>query len=672
MSIFYSFQQAVSAKLDELTKLPHLFVTNVDKEEMKSLYLSSFPEGTNPIFRERTEHDCNCCHNFIRNVGAVVGIVDGELVSIWDIEIDNFYQDVADALSAYVKSKAIANILLLEQSKIGTKQNTDNYNSDITWKHFYYEFPSKFVAKKNCIPTKLGDVRTNFEVLQRGLTELTKDSLDTILELISQNSLYRGEEHKAAVVEFTKLKREFDALSGDADTHLWEKSLKVGGLSRFRNSVIGTLAVDLSNGEDLETAVSSFEKKVAPENYKRSSAVVTKGMIGQAEKKVMELGIADALQRRYAVMDDITINNVLFADRSIKPALGGGSIFDDLKKSAASKLPNMDKVEEISIDKFIKDVLPLASNIEVLLENKHKNNFVSLIAPCNKEAKGMFKWGNNFSWSYAGEVADSLMKENVKKAGGCVEGDLRFSIQWNDQEDNRDDLDAHCIQPGGMERIYFPNKGSRHRSSGMLDVDIRTPRGVAVENIVFSDKLKMPKGKYQFLVNCYSSRRGRNFSAEIEMGGEIFEYHFRGSMKVGQNIVVATVSCDGKGGLTIEHHLESSSVSKDIWGVTTNSFQEVEMIMNSPNHWDGEETGNKHWFFMLKDCKNPDKARGFYNEFLNNDLMPHRKVFEVLSSKMKTEESDNQLSGVGFSSTQRNEVVVKVSGSFTRMLKVKF
>ena len=96
------------------------------------------------------------------------------------------------------------------------------------------------------------------------------------------------------------------------------------------------------------------------------------------------------------------------------------------------------------------------------------------------------------------------------------------------------------------------------------------------------------------------------------------------------------------------------------------------MIMNSPNHWDGQTTGNKHYFFMLEGCKQEGGARGFYNEFLTDDLRDHRKVFEVLGSKMKTPESDDQLSGVGFSSTQRNHVFCRVAGSFTRTIKITF
>jgi hypothetical protein len=53
-----------------------LFEVEVDKEEMWALYLNSFPEGANPIFRERRVHDCSCCRHFIRDIGAMV-ILDG-------------------------------------------------------------------------------------------------------------------------------------------------------------------------------------------------------------------------------------------------------------------------------------------------------------------------------------------------------------------------------------------------------------------------------------------------------------------------------------------------------------------------------------------------------------------------------------------------------------------
>lgn len=44
----------------------------------------------------------------------------------------------------------------------------------------------------------------------------------------------------------------------------------------------------------------------------------------------------------------------------------------------------------------------------------------------------------------------------------------------------------------------------------------------------------------------------------------------------------------------------------------------------------------------------------------------------MVGSKVRTELADSQLSGVGFSSTQRNSITCRVSGSFNRIINIIF
>ena len=183
----------------------------------------------------------------------------------------------------------------------------------------------------------------------------------------------------------------------------------------------------------------------------------------------------------------------------------------------------------------------------------------------------------------------------------------------------------------------------------------------------------MKEGKYRLVVNNYCRRSsGAGFEVEVEIEGTLYSYVHSGPLRTSQNIEVATITYSKVDGFTVSGLMTGKKASKQVWNVTTETFVPVSMIMNSPNHWDGEQTGNKHWFFMMQDCVNPEPARGFFNEFINPNLDKHRKVLEVLGNKMKTEESDKQLSGIGFSSTIRNQAVVKVTGKFTRTLKINF
>lgn len=668
MAEFKQFKKAIADQFVKLSRLP-LFRVNVTKYELWDLYLNSFPEGTNPIYKERTEYDCQCCKQFIRAIGDVVAIVDNKLVSIWDVKTEGEFQVVADALSSLVKSKTVINIFLHYEKSAGTDFNYQTIGEDtIKWEHFHCDIPSKFVNRDP--GSILSDAESNKGVLKRSLEELSLYSAETILELISQGSLYRGDENKSIVELFARKKREYDVLPDDEkDNYCWVTSLELKGVSKIRNTSIGTLMVDISSGMELEDAVKKFEAMVAPSNYKRPTALITKTMITNAQKKVEELGIKDSFERRYAVMSDITVNNTIYVDREVKPKL---SIFDEMVSTLPENVKKIDKVEEVDIDTFLNNIVPKAQKIELMVENKHSSNLMSLFAPVHLDSKNIFKWDNNFSWSYNGEVADSI-KERVKKAGGNVNGVLRFSIQWNHVDLNRNDFDAHCTEPSGHE-IYYANK-INHNTTGFLDIDIIHPdSGVpAVENIAWTDVNKMKQGNYIFRVHNFSDRGGMSgFSAEIEFDGKIFYFEYPHKIKSGEFVNVATVNLSKDKVFEIKESLQSTVSSKSIWGLNTQTYAKVSMIMKSPNHWDGQESGNKHIFFILEGCKNPDPGRGFYNEFLRNDLNEHRKVFEVLASKLKAEPTDDQLSGVGFSSTQRNEILCKVTSNFKRIIKLKF
>ena len=678
MDNFKVFKTALQNRFKDLTaNNTILFLTDISKDELWDTYLESFPEGTDPIYKERREFDCNSCKQFIRPYGNVVVINDkNKLESIWDIPgLEYPYDVVAKKLSKAVKSYSIRDVFVSAERKLGVNSNKQmlENGSIITWEHFYYELPKSYVYRGNkSIDSVKGLHRDSRNVFKRSMQELTVNAGQTILELIDQGSLYRGEESKGAITKFINYKKKYDKLKSDDEKNNWCWLNAIDNpVSRIRNTALGTLLIDLSEDVDLNTAVTKFERVMAPTNYKRPKALITKRMIEEAEKKIEELGYVDSLGRRYASLEDITVNNVLFVNRDAKKRIKG-SIFDELKEDVPEKNKSFDKVEEVPIEDFINKLLPKTREIELLMETRHQSNLMSLIAPEDTDAPTMFKWNNNFSWAYNGDITDSL-KQNVKNAGGNVEGVLRFSIQWNDDGTNDNDFDAHCKEPGGNE-IYYSCKRNIH-TTGELDIDIIQPGNkVAVENITWTDINKMREGKYKFFVNNYS-HRGSNlgFKAEIEYNGEVYSYEYTKGLKQSEDVIVAEIEFSREKGIKFIKSLDSSVSSKEIWGVKTNKFSKVSTVMFSPNYWDEQKgIGNKHYLFMLDNCKNESQPRGFFNEFLNEHLLEHKRVFEALGSKMRVEASDNQLSGLGFSSTQKNAVIAKISGNFNRTIKIIF
>lgn len=687
---FADFNKAIQEHFNEMCKdAKRLFAVEFDYEEMNNLYLDSYPAGTNEIYRKRREYDCSCCRHFIRDIGNVVSIKDGKLHTIWELDIDdNVYSVVAKVLDQYIREKAVKGIYLRAEKRIGTAISREMLPTGEMHKydHFFIDLPDICIYKESYNTTlegEKGKARDTRNVFKRSLDEITPDAVDTILELISQNSLYKGAEWKEVLIEFKKYQKEYMKLS-DVKKELWtwEKSIDAGiTVGRIKNHSMGTLLVNLSEGMDLDTAVKKYEQIVAPANYKRPKAIFTKKMLEDAKNTISELGYMDSLQRRFATLDDITVNNILFSNKdAAKRISGADDLFGEMEKDVAISPKKFSKVEEISVRDFINNVLPTAKELEVFLENKHTQNMVSLIAPENKEAKTMFKWNNPFSWAYTGNITDSDIRENVKAAGGSVTGIVRFSILWNDGDGKDDsDLDAHCMEPKGGDHIFYGHKVSG-RTNGNLDIDITQPisqckssNGVAVENITYPSKTKMIPGTYKFYVNQYSYRNSQGFKAEIEVNGEIHSYEY--NSPVHGNVQVAEVILDKDGNFKVVDKLDGNcaTISKDVWGVRTLQFTPVSVMCYSPNYWDEQQgIGHQHLFFMLKDCVNPEEPNGYYNEFLKPELEQHRRVFEALGAKAHVKDVDDQLSGIGFSLTKRNDLIVKVKGVTERILKIKF
>lgn len=719
---FEDFNSLIQKKFDNIQSNCLLFRSSLKGEEVWDIYINSFKRGDDPVFRdpESSTHNCNNDKNFIRRYGNVVGINNNfEIVTMFDLDLDenNPYYNPCKKISNALLNSKISNVFFetfdelkynVNYSKLNkndtefqlgnspsykkyTKEEVEKFgvvNEDEIYEfhHFNVKLKKDFLdTSGKSINTILHEYRDFKNVFERGLNDIPLDTLKLVKDLFIQNSLFNGEDYYKKLNKFIEYKTEFIEIDNSKkDNWLWVKSYN-NIYAKFNSELIGVLCNDLAQGIDLNKACSDWNKRIDPKNFMKAKAPITEAQIKEANDFIEQHGYKESFNRRFARINDIDINEILHVNKSNqnKKEENKGFLFDKVKATKTNKgrhnKSEFDKIEEVSIEKFMNEILPNSTSIEVYFENRLKDNLLSLFTSDNKDSKKIFKWNNQFSWTGINNLTGkSLIKESVKSKGGLVDCALRFSIMWaeDDKTDNTD-LDAWCILPDkskiGYNTNYRKDKGNIRNYGGQLDVDIINPSDYShkniVENIAFDDINNMIDGDYLFYVDMFTDRNSKGFKAEIEFNGEIYNYEFNNSFSGNKKVVIVSLR---NGEFSIKQHfLEEENQSRDYWNLKTNEFHKVNLMCLSPNYWSENNVGNKHYLFMLDGCKSDIPLRSFHNEYLKSDLLKYRKVLEVLGNTTMVEPSDDQLAGLGFNSTIRDELIVKIKGNFKRTLKIK-
>lgn len=704
------FTLKIQAQFDKMCKTGKLFRSSLTGQQVWDLYLNSFEND--PIFRDpmSSEHKCNLCNNFIRRYGNIVAIDENyDIISMFDVNAEGEFIPVAKTLSKALKSAKISEIFFetfgelnsLNYEKcnknnstfrLGIDRNVKRYtreeaekfgvvkpNETRDFHHLHLNVPTSFVDMSGrSVESIMGEYRDAKNVFQRAMETISLDTFQLVKDLINQGSLLDGQTHLYKIEQIIPFKQGYELLSSNQkDNWCWVTSYKLP-FAKFRNELIGVLCSELSEGEELNKACQAWNKRVDPANYMKATAPITQKQIAEAKKFVEENGYEASFDRRFANIDDIKVSEILHSNVG-KEAIKSVSIFDGVKStSTRHKRNEFDGVEEVSIEKFMKDILPGCTSVEAFLQNSHEGHMVSLTTANDKDSKPIFKWSNNYSWTFNGNLAGkSQLKEAVKSRGGSVEGVLRVTLAF---PGTTDDYDLHLTEPKGS-RLSYQDVRREFASSGKLDLDAQGIDGhqepdKRVENIIYTDKSRMPIGRYSVYVNNYSGRGLHTaFTMEIEAEGEITVLELIPD-RTKNNTLAVVIVYDGKN-FTIEPSVtmklvDSKSISKEIYGLETNQFHKVNLVCLSPNHWEGNNTGNKHYFFMLDKCKAQTAIRSFHNENLIPELAEHRKVLEVLGNSSMINPTEKQLSGLGFNATVKDELIVKLSGSHKRTIKIKF
>ena len=451
--MFGNFRDDLLKHYEEELYDEDLFKLNVDNNLLFDKYLNSFKNEQ--LHKTNKFHDCSACRKFFKKAGNICTIKKinnkYKIITLFDYTSLPEYNDTLKILAEYLHEEGRINeAFLSSKNRIGIDKNYEELNGNIIpHNHLYIDLSSNQVKEGKQLNKLLSEYKVNKELLEASIKELSLDSINTVINLIEENNLYRGIQWKNPLTQFREVYYEYYSINDTQQKELclWYNSRKLGSIiSRIKNHSIGTLLYDLTEGKELEEALKKYESIVAPTNYKRPKPVFSESMVKNAEKKIKELGFLQSLSRRYANIDDLDLHDTLFLNKKIKNNLNE-DVFNSLLKEAVHKPREFKYVDEYNLNDFLNKVLPYCKDIEIYFNADNLTNLVSLITSTVKDAPSMFQWDNNYTWSYKNNLTDSNIRENVKKMGGDVDVDLRFSIQWNDNTWDRNDLDAHCLEP---------------------------------------------------------------------------------------------------------------------------------------------------------------------------------------------------------------------------------
>ena len=183
---------------------------------------------------------------------------------------------VEKSLKQYTKEEVL---------KFGVVQENKVY----TFYHFTAFLKKEFVNFSNSsIEAIKGNLRTNAQLLSKGLT-IPLETLELVRDLIQQDSLLRGDIYLQKVLDFIKVKKEYQNVESSLkELWIWQNCENIQ-ICRFANELIGTTAIELAEGKDINKVCKDFNYRIDPVNYNKAKSPITPAMYELAEKEINAL-----------------------------------------------------------------------------------------------------------------------------------------------------------------------------------------------------------------------------------------------------------------------------------------------------------------------------------------------------------------------------------------------
>lgn len=232
----------------------------------------------------------------------------------------------------------------------------------------------------------MAEKREDYKTLLRALSEYKEPVVKQALALLKSDSLYRSEKVLGPCQFLAEIHASMSFNARHDCNKIWRAvATAPSGFCHPRSSMVGTLLDDIVAGLSFEDAAAKFKAKMHPLQYQRPQAAPSVGNVVAAEKLVEKLGIAPALERRFARVEEI---HAIWRPY-VAPSKSGG-VFAHLKTKGEVGSTMHIPSRIMSWVKFEKDVLPGAKEIKLLAPSH--GPYTAILTAQNEDAPPILQW----------------------------------------------------------------------------------------------------------------------------------------------------------------------------------------------------------------------------------------------------------------------------------------
>jgi hypothetical protein len=396
---YEQFLVAVQQRFALLTMDRVLFTVAVEGPSLWEIYLAAIPEA------ERQTHTCHSCKRFLEQYGHLAVLDEnGAAVSpFWDDLIATpALSKAVQQLARRVEASKVNGVFLSGQEIWGTPKTGE-------WHHLAVR-PAAHLVHRGALLTaaqRAAELQEDFRCLNVALDEFGLGVLTQARVILEADALARSEKFLGPVTWLMARHMDRKARNPKVRTNrLWQAvATAPPGFCKPRAGMVGSLLEDVAAGLSVEEVKRRFDAKMHPLQYQRPQAAPTLGAIRQAEQAFETLGLAPALERRFATLADVQVWIWQPAAEAAAGTDDSPGVFDHLKPKDPLAGPLvLPRSKTLTWVKFRDTVLPQAEVIDLMVPLRSAL-FCAFVTAVGPAAPPLLRWDqlerrNPVNWYY--------------------------------------------------------------------------------------------------------------------------------------------------------------------------------------------------------------------------------------------------------------------------------